>query len=380
MPPSIVQVCAVDFTAYHLLRPLMRALRDDGWSVEFACADGPGAEALRREGFRYRPVPITRSLAPLHQLRAVATLALSLRRERPDLVHTHTPVGGVVGRGAAIIAGSSAIVHTFHGLPFRGNSLSSVERAFLVVERVLARRTNRFFSQAANDVARAVALRIARREDTIVIGNGIDLARFRPDHRLRDEVRAELGLPPHAVVALTVARIVREKGLLDLADAVLRLADLEPLHVLVVGAALPSDRTSVEQALDEHPVGGLLGPRWRRLGYREDVHRLMAAADLFVLPTYREGLPRSVIEAMGSGVPVVATTIPACRELIEEDATGRLVDPGDVTALAEAVRNLTRDGEARRRMGERARVVAEARHDERAVLERQVAVLRELLA
>jgi glycosyltransferase involved in cell wall biosynthesis len=374
----ILQVCAVDFTAYHLLRPLMLASRDEGWEVEFACADGPFAAKLRQEGFRHRPVPMTRAASPLRQVRAALALAADLRRRPPHVIHTHTPVGGLVGR-AASLAWSGPVVHTFHGMPFAGEPTSLPERAFLVVERLLARRTALFFSQARGDAARAAALGIARTADTIVIGNGVDLGRFRPDAAARGEVRASLGLPADAVVSLTVARLVREKGLLELADAAVVLEGDTRMHYVLVGAALESDRTAVTRELDEHPVVRRLGARWRRLGHRMDVDRLLQAADLFVLPSYREGLPRSVIEAMACGLPVVTTDIPACRELVREGETGLLIPPRDPRALGRAIARVAGEGELRARMGARALAIAVSEHDERRVLRLQLDRLRDLV-
>lgn len=376
----ILQVCAVDFTAFHLLRPLMHACRDDGWTVEFACADGPGAAELRAEGFVHRRVPMTRSASPLRQLRAALSLAGSLRAQPVDLVHTHTPAGGIAGRLAAMLTGHRRVVHTFHGLPFRDGRLPPTERAFLALERVVAARTTFFFSQAAGDVDRAARLGIARPTDTLVIGNGVDLRRFAPDPVTRAEMRRALELPEEAVVAATVSRLVREKGLLELADAAFRLRALDRLHFLVIGRALPSDRTDVSAALDTHPAAAALGPRWRRLGYRADADRILKAADLFVLPSYREGLPRSVIEAMATGLPVIASDILACRELVDDKGTGLLVPPREAAALADALGELATSAETRKRMGARARELAVERHDERLVLRRQVDVFRRLLA
>jgi glycosyltransferase involved in cell wall biosynthesis len=373
----VLQVCAVDFTAYHLLGPLLRACRDAGWTAEFACSDGPLAAKLRAEGFVHRRIPITRSASPLRLLLAMLRLAASLRRDRPDVVHTHTPVGGLVGRGAAVLAGGIRIAHTFHGLPLVGDEPSGVvERAFLVAERALAHGTRLFLSQAQGDAPRAVRLGIARAEDLVVIGNGVNVDRFAPDHAARQLARARLGLPDDAVVAVCVARLVREKGVLDLADAAVRVAH-PALHVLLVGAALASDRTDVSPELDGHAAVRSLGSRWRRLGYRPDVEELLRAADIFVLPSYREGLPRSVIEAMASGLPVIASDIPACRELVD-DATGILFPRGNVDALAGALDVLIADPGRRRAMGATARERALARHDERAIVARQVVLLSDL--
>lgn len=375
----ILQVCAVDFTAFYFLRPLMRGSRDAGWDVEFACADGPFAARLRAEGFVHRALPISRSVSPARNLAAAARLAASLRGRTVDLVHTHTPMGGVVGRTGAVLGGVPAVVHTFHGLPFPERPRDRAEAAFLALDRVLAPRTTYFFSQAAGDADRAVSFGIARRDRLTVIGNGVDLERFRPDDADRRAVRRELGIGHDDVVVLTVSRLVREKGILELADAAAGLAAGVVPHVLVVGDALPSDRSSVITELATHPVSRAAGARWRRLGHREDVDRLLRAADIFVLASHREGLPRSVIEALASGLPVIATDIPACRELVDADV-GRLVPVGDANGLRAAIASLVDDRDARGRMGRCARKRAEERHDERRIVSTQLRILRSLVS
>lgn len=371
----MLQVCAVDFTAYHFLLPLMRACRDDGWVVELACANGKWLPHIESEGFRSRPIPISRSRSPLAQVRAVIALASSLRRDPPDLMHTHTPVGGLVGRLAAFTVPNMPVVHTLHGLPIRSGKPRGVERPFLIAERLVARRTAFFFSQAAGDIARGAALGVLRPADSLAIGNGVNTDRFAPDPLTRAEVRAEFGIPLDAVLAVSVGRLVREKGHIEVADASAMTADVAALHVVLVGEALPSDRTNVAEELDRHAVKQTLGHRWRRVGYRPDVDRLLKAADLFMLASHREGLPRSVIEAMACGLPVIATDIPGCRELIDPGVTGVLVPVGDVSALAAALRKLAEDPGLRAAMGSRARKRALHHHREEDVVARQLPVL-----
>lgn len=372
----VLQVCAVDFTAAYLLRNLLIGCRAEGWDVDFACADGPGVRALEELGFHHRPIPMSRGAAPHRHLRAIAALAASLRREPVDLVHTHTPAGGLVGRAAAVLARVPSVVHTFHGLPFEGRPRTPSERGLLIAERALARATSAFFSQATADAARAVDLGIARSDDLTVIGNGVDLTRFPPDQRARVEIRAELGAGPNDVVVLTVSRLVREKGLLELADAAVALSGKSALRYWIAGSVLPSDRTGVVNELRSHEAAGLRDGRWRLLGHRDDVPRLLAGADIFALPSYREGLPRSVIEAMASGVPAVTSDIPACRELVVAGETGLLVPVRNAAALATAIGRLAGDRAMRERFGARARELAHGRHDEHEVVERQLRVLR----
>jgi glycosyltransferase involved in cell wall biosynthesis len=368
----------VDFTAVHFLQPLMEGCRAAGWDVEFACAPGPGVSRLQDAGFRFRPFKVSRRLSPGANARALLSLTAALWDDPPTLVHTHTPIAGLIGRFAARLAGCRRIVHTFHGLPFGGSSSGFGPGVYLGLERLAARTTTSFFSQSQGDAARAVELGIARGKDMLVIGNGVDLSRFRPNEVIRAEVRGELGIPTNDLVVLFVGRLVREKGILDLADAA-RIADVPGLVYLIVGDALPSDRDPVTSELGRHPAALAGGGRWRQLGYRSDVERLLSCADMFVLPSYREGLPRSVIEALAGGVPVVASDIPACRELVEPGETGLLVPVGDPAALAAAIGELAGDPARRAAMGAAARRQAETRHDERMVIRMQLEAFEHIL-
>src|SRR6185312_7913900 len=175
-----------------------------------------------------------------------------------------------------------------------------------------------------------------------------------PDPAARAQVRAALGVPEDRVAVAVVSRLVRHKGHAELAAA---MRDVPGAELWVVGNRLATDRgEDVTTTLAE--AG--LGERLRLLGYREDVAAVLAAADVFVLPSYFEGLPMSVIEAMLCGLPVVASDIPGPREQVVNEVTGLLVPPRDVAPLAAALRRLANDRVLRAAMGAagRARAVA----------------------
>ena len=370
----MLQVSAADYAAYYSLRPLLRAARARGWDVSFACADGEYASQLRAEGFKHWAVPAERGWSPLAHGRAVAVLAGRMRRSMPDIVHTHTPIGGLVGRSAAVAVGHRRIVHTLHGLPFDTHPTTIGDRVFLLAERALGARTQLLLSQSNADAATAQRLGIGR--DVRVIGNGVDTARFAPDDRIREATRRALGVAAENVVVICVARLVREKGLLELASAAYALADRPELVFLIVGRSEPSDRSHLEDALRSHPAARALGTRWQLLGVRDDVPALLRASDLFVLPSHREGLPRSIIEAMAAGLPIVATDLPGCRELVRHDGNGLTVPKGDADALAAAIVSLL-DVSRRRSYGAASREIAVREHEERAVLQRQLDLIAE---
>ena len=203
----------------------------------------------------------------------------------------------------------------------------------------------------------------------MAVGNGRDPALFRPDADARARVRAELDVPQDRVVVTAVSRLVRHKGYPELLRA---MANVEA-ELWVVGERLPSDHG---EDMEPYFASCGLGARLRRLGYRTDVAAILAASDIFVLPSHFEGLPMSVIEAMLCGLPVVATNIRGPREQVQHGETGLLVPPGCASALATALKQLTCEPDTRARFGSAARAAATARFSEADVAERTVRLLK----
>jgi glycosyltransferase involved in cell wall biosynthesis len=370
---KICQLCAVDFTLYHFLLPLLRALRAAGHDPVAVAAEGPLLAEVRAEGFRVETVPFVRGFNPVAHLRAAAALVPIFRRERFDLVHTHTPIAGLIGRIAAKIAGVPRIAYTAHGFYFHERMSPAARAFFVALEWIGGRMTDILLTQAQEDAATARRLKLCA--GTIAaIGNGVDPAKFSPssDPARRAGLRAGLGLAPGAVAIAAVGRLVAEKGYVELFEA-MREVDAT---LLVVGERLPSDHAgSIARTIDAVKTDPILARRIRFLGYRKDVAEILRACDLFVLASHREGMPRSIIEAMMTGLPVVATDIRGAREEVVPEETGLLVRVSDAQALAASLGRLVRDAASRARMGQAGLARARALYDEAAVLQRQLALL-----
>ncbi|MFZ4405981.1 MAG: glycosyltransferase family 4 protein [Paracraurococcus sp.] len=346
---KVAQVINVDFALRHFLLPLMRGARERGHEVVGICAEGPLLDLPRAEGFRIIAVPMARSLNPLAQLRAFLALLRIFRAEGFDLVQGHMPISGLLARLAARLArrhGRPRIAYTCHGFLFNQPGPWWRRALSLGLERAAGRITDTYLTVSAEEAADARRLGIHRR--ATAVGNGRDPALFRPDPAARAALRAELGARQGDCVVIAVSRLVRHKGYPELLEA-LRAAPGNCV-LWVVGERLPSDHGE-----DLEPVfaaaSAELGPRLRRLGYRTDVARLLAAADVFALPSHFEGLPMSVIEAMLCGLPVVTTDIRGPREMVVPGETGLLVPPAEAAPLAEALRVLAEDPARRARMG-----------------------------
>ena len=363
---KIIEVTNVDFSLRHFLLPLMRGLRAQGHEVIGVCAEGPLLAPVRAEGFRVETVPMARSLSPVAQWRAFRALVALLRREKPDLVHGHMPISGLLTRAAARVAGVPRVAYTCHGFLFNQPGSWKRRMASLALEWIGGRMTDVFLTVSTEEAADARRLHI--HPSATAVGNGRDPAKFHPDAAARTRIRAELGVAEDAVVVIAVSRLVRHKGYPELLAAMKTV----PAELWVVGERLASDHGE-----DLEPIfaSAGLGPRLRRLGYREDIPALLAAADIFALPSHFEGLPMSIIEAMLTGLPVVATDIRGPREQVVEGETGFLVPAASVEPLAEALGRLAGDGELRACMGAAGRTRALGVFAEDAVVGRTVGLL-----
>ena len=366
-PKRVLEIANVDFSLVHFVLPLMRALRDRGHEVVGASAPGALLDIARDEGFRIVELPLARSVSPRAQMEAYAAIRRLLRRERFDLVHAHMPISGFLARLAAREARVPRIAYTCHGFLFNQPGPMLRRAASLAMEFAAAKVTDRFLTVSEAEAQDARRLWI--HPGAVAAGNGRDPALFRPDAGARARVRAELGVAEGRCVAICVSRLVRHKGHPELLAA---MRDVPDAELWVVGERLASDHgPSLEAAFEA--CG--LGVRLRRLGSRTDVAGLLAAADIFVLPSHFEGLPMSVIEAMLCGLPVVATDIRGPREQVVDGQTGLLVPPGTVAPLARALRTLAGDPALRRRYGQAGLARARRLYAEEAVLERTVRLL-----
>jgi len=381
--PRILQLCAVDFTVWHFLMPLMRAQRSWGFDVHVACTAGPFSERIEREGFRLHPLSIRRSVNPAAHLKSYRALRRLLGETSFQMVHVHTPVAALIGRPAARRSGVPVVVYTAHGFYFHDRMGAMKRRVHIGLERWAQRYCDYLMTQSAEDCRTAIEERIAPEARAAVIGNGVDLDRFRPgglDGAQRAEALEGLGIDPACGPIVTMmGRLVAEKGYFEFLEAWSTLIEEFPnARAIIIGEALQSDREDSARAIGRRIEDLGLQDSICFAGLRDDVPVLMGASDLFVLPSWREGMPRSIIEAMASGAPVIATDIRGCREEVVDGETGRLVAPRDVRALAGALGDLMRDADLRRRMGEAGRRRAEAEFDEQIVLERQRKIMRGL--
>jgi glycosyltransferase involved in cell wall biosynthesis len=374
----VVHLTTSDMSLALLLGPQLRAFAAAGMDVIGASAPGPWVDGLGAWGVRHEPVAhATRSVAPRHDAMALAELVRLFRRLRPDIVHTHNPKPGVYGRLAARLARVPIVVNTVHGLYATADDSWSRRTTVYGLERLASVCSDAELVQNEEDVATLERLRVPQRK-LVPLGNGVDLERFRPPSA--DEVaqaRRELGIRAGDVVAGVVGRLVWEKGYAELFAAARRLRQTRPnVVVIVVGPTDPAKGDGLTEAdlAAAKELGNVVV-----LGERRDVERLYRAFDLFVLPSHREGFPRAAMEASASGVPVIATDIRGCRQVVDHGVSGLLVPVRDAEGLASAMEALADDPVRRRSMGDAARRQAETEFDDQRVIRRTLEVYTRLL-
>ena len=367
LPLRVAHLTTVDMSLELLLGPQLDAVLDADGEVVGISAPGPYVAALERRGVRHVPLAgSTRGWSLRGDAQAAVDLWRILRRERPTVLHTHNPKPGVYGRVVGRLAGVPIVVNTVHGLYATEDDPWARRAIVYTLEAIASRFSDAELVQNAEDVATMRRFHLARQSLVTHLGNGVDLARFRPG-RLSAEgrraLRAQWDADDATVVVGAVGRLVAEKGYPELFDAV---HGLDRVRLVVVGG----DDPDKPDALDPEVVERARAAGVVFLGHRDDVPDLLGAFDVFVLASHREGQPRAAMEAAASGLPVVATDIRGCRQVVEAGVTGLLVPPRSPAALRKALVALTLDPARRREMGDAAAEKAHREFDERDVVDR----------
>lgn len=338
-----------------------------GHTVFGLSAPGPYVERVEELGVTHVPLPaLTRSWNLLSDIKAFIALFQTLRTLDLDVLHTHNPKTGVMGRLAGRLAGVPVVVNTCHGLWARPED-SWLKRTFVYTLEGVAVRFSDFelFQNAAD---RDTLLPILKPGRHRVVGNGIDLDRFQPDPEGRRRVRAELGVTDDELLVGTVGRRVREKGLAEFAGVAHQLRGKATF--VWVG---PEDATDSDAQVPHQDA-------IRFVAERTDMPAVYSALDVFVLASYREGFSRASMEAAACGVSMVLTDIRGCREVGTDGVHLLLVPSRDATALAAAIGQLLHDPASRQVLGKAARRRALEAFDQREVARASLVAYGEVLA
>jgi glycosyltransferase involved in cell wall biosynthesis len=380
MSVRVAHITTIDLSLRYLLLNQLRSLQAAGYEVTGISTPGPDVPALNAAGIRHIPVAMTRNFTPSTDLASLLRLVRVMRRERFTIVHTHNPKPGLLGQLAARMAGVPIVVNTLHGFYFHDSMAPAWRKFYIATEKIAARCSDIILSQNSEDIQTAVNEGICSSTQIKSLGNGIDLHHFdrrRLDPQVLDRLRTRFGLCADRPVVGFVGRLVAEKGILELLQAApIVLAAIPGVQFLVIGPIDTDKADSLTPAIAQ-TYG--VAEAFTFTGMQQEMPELYALMDLFVLPSHREGFPRSPMEASAMGVPSVVTDIRGCREAVEHNRNGLLVPLKDVQALAQAMIELLMDPARAQQMGQAGRQMAEQRFDEELVFAKVKAEYARLL-
>ncbi len=396
---KIIFFANTEWYLYNFRLPLARYLRDHGHEVVMLSPPGPYVVRLQAAGFRALTVPMQRrSLNPLRELALFHQIRQIYAQERPDLAHHFTIKCVVYGALAARLTGVpkrinavTGLGHVFTSDRLKARLLRPPVRALLRL--ALGGANSRLIVQNPDDQAAfQQAGLIEPGHLRLIRGSGVSTERFQPvKHQPthpnplpRGGKGLDYSANPHqsggrgleSLKILLASRLLWEKGIGEYVAAARQFRrEGVAAEFLLAGDPDPGNPASI-------PVEQL--DRWRQdgdvtlLGHIDDMAALLAQTDIAVLPSYREGTPRSLLEAAACGLPLIATDAPGCREIVEHEVNGLLVPIKDALALAAALRRLCQESATRQRMSHASRAKVLAEFDERIVFEQTLAVYEEL--
>lgn len=373
---KVILFANTDWYLYNFRRSLAVALVGEGHDVLLISPAGPYAPRFAGLGLRWEPIELRRrSLNPLRELVVVAKLARKFWRERPDVVHNFTIKCSVYGSIAARVAPVRSCVNAIAGMGYVFISDSPKARLLRPLVRSLFRLAlggprARLILQNPDDVALFREARLVHPSQVrLIAGSGVDCERFHPGALARRAGPVRVLLP---------ARLLWDKGLAEYVEAARQLRrEGLPMEFLLAGEPDPGNPASVPvETVKAWVADGTLA--W--LGHVDDMPTLLRSVHVVCLPSYREGLPKGLIEAGASGCALVTTDVPGCREVVSQDGVDGLRVPArEAAPLADALRRLHEDRDLLEALGRAARAKAVAEFDEKIVISRTQAVYQELM-
>jgi len=384
---KILQVTQEPVTIWAFLRELIHELENRGYEVETACNDKDIniIKQLKEEKIKVNIIDIRRSVNPVNVVKSFMQFYKLMKAKRYDIVIVHTPIVSFISRFAAFFAKVPVIIYTSHGLPFM-KGLNPVRNAvFAMLEKFAGKVTSAMICVNNEDFDTAKKLRMVKSDKIFKInGIGVDTEYYKvrkiisscEDSAFYDMLSSEEGAKHTAGEVKYVGfigRLIKEKGIiefLEAADAILKKRS----DICFIIAGFGPLEGFVENFINDRK----LQDKIRFMGFIKDTRSIYQKIDIFVLPTYYpEGLPRTILEAMSMEVPVVATDIRGCRQLVEDGVTGFLIPAKNAKKIEDAVLKLSDDKELRVKMGQLGRKKVEREYNIIKIIDEQIKIYEE---
>jgi len=381
-PLKILKVCATDMFAKTVVLPEIDYMISKNCYIDIAFPEDSVSSELINQGYNIILIKNTRHISLFSNIKTLLDLYFIIKRGKYDVVHSHNHVIGVITRVAAKLAGTSKIIHSPHGFYFHDNMPFLSYWFFHSIEKCVGWITDLLFIENSENLIMCEKTKLIKKEKIYYMGGGIDLERFngKPlSANMKSNLFSDLKIRSDAypIIGIT-ARITYEKGYTELINSIFELRKEYPqIHLLIVGAILKNERDKYYIEL-ENMIKQYSLKKNVTITLKHNVEDFLRLMDIFTLPSYREGLPRSIKEAMAMNLPVVATNIRGCRNLVIEDQTGILVKPKNIQSLKISLKELIDDVDKCKRFGKAGRKIVVKEYDNRIVFDRMMSGYRSL--
>lgn len=324
----------------------------DREKFEVGLIAGPGGiqddSARKIKNLKLEFVPtLVRPISPIKDFLCLLDLIKILKREKPDIIHTHSSKAGILGRIAAILASVPVTIHSIHGFGFNPYQKFFVRWLFVFLEIIIAKFTDVLVAVSQENIEQGLRLGMGRREQYVLIRSGVDIQKIHSSARAADlsALRKNLGIPDGAKIVLSAGPFKIQKdpvAFVEVAGKVLK----DVPQAVFIWSGDGELRPQVEEKIRTLGIGASV----KLLGWRKDIPEFMALCDVFVLTSLWEGLPRSCVEALIVGKPVVAYAVDGVPEIVKDQENGYLIKPGDRGGFAAKVAMLLKDPGLSRRL------------------------------
>lgn len=374
---KIIELCAIDQTIEVLLKPLIQRLTGQGFEVTCVCSKGPFTEQLEGEGLNIVNILIERKISFWSNIKSIYRLYKLFKNTKPDILHVHTPIASILGRVAARFAKVPVIIYTAHGFYFHDNMTPIKYKLLMNIEKYMAKYfTDFIFAVSEEDLLTAIRNNFIDQRKIVHIGNGVDVNEkfisMNVDHSEIKRLYAEFDLDDKDVVITFIGRLVSEKGIIELLEAFSNI-ERKNIKLLVVG--------DIDQGCRDRKTKNYIVSNYQSnkniifTGFRKDINNILYITDIFCLPSYREGMPITIMEAMAMECAVVATDIRGCREEVLDGKSGFLVKPQSPWDIQNKLEMLIKDEELLNSMKKEGRKRAEKCFDERLIINKQIEII-----
>ena len=332
---------------------LLFSKKKNKWNVTCLSSKGKYLNYLHKIGFNTKSINISRNFNLMNKIKVIFDLYKYFKREKFDFIHTHTPLVSILVRISCMFIKKTKVIYTAHGFYFHENMNFFLYNFFLYLEKILSIFTDLIFIQSKEDFKLA-SQKFFNKKKIFYIGNGINLKRFKVNNLNKIEInriKKKYKIRANFFVAGMICRLVKEKGVIEFLEAsYLFSKNNQNFKAILVGKRLKNEHSSsVKEIIKKYKF--LMKDKLIIVGHVKNVEDYLSIFSVFCLPSYREGLPRSIIEAMSMKLPVIATNIRGCRELIRDNVNGFLVPIKNPLSIFLKMKILEKSKKIRKKMG-----------------------------